>query len=166
MGARVPHPAPPPTSLPTPSRWVVPEPWLWESCFMHRTCTGHLLLRIKKMDFMVYDLYLNLKMTPLLLQLPPRLFSLRTVKLLKDWPHSLPPVSPPAGSTQTNQTLSNLAALLSSPYHILNSSAILKTMNKYPPWRQSTSTQWKFADRTECVMAVNTGSALSSGFLI
>ena len=33
---------PSPTSLPTISLCVVPEPWLWMSCFMHRTCTGHL----------------------------------------------------------------------------------------------------------------------------
>ena len=33
---------PPPASLLTPSPWVVPEHWLWVSCFMHQTCTGHL----------------------------------------------------------------------------------------------------------------------------
>ena len=33
---------PSPTSLPTPSLWVVPEHWLWVPCFMHRTCIGHL----------------------------------------------------------------------------------------------------------------------------
>ena len=33
---------PPPTSLPTPSLWVVPEHWLWVPCFMHQTYTGHL----------------------------------------------------------------------------------------------------------------------------
>ena len=67
-------------------------------------------------------------MAPLLLQLPPHLFSLRTVKLLKDWPHSPPPVSP--CWFNANQTLTNLTALLSSPYHILNSSTILKTRDK------------------------------------
>ena len=30
-----------PTSLPTPSLWVIPEYWLWLPCFMHWTCTGH-----------------------------------------------------------------------------------------------------------------------------
>ena len=30
----------PPTSLPIPSLWVVPEHGLWVPCFMHRTCTG------------------------------------------------------------------------------------------------------------------------------
>ena len=27
-------------ALPTPSLWVVPEPWLWVLCFMHWTGTG------------------------------------------------------------------------------------------------------------------------------
>ena len=39
----LPHPESPPTSLPTPSLWVVPEYWLWMPCFMHGTCTGHLV---------------------------------------------------------------------------------------------------------------------------
>ena len=33
---------PSPTPLPTISLCVVPEPWRWMSCFIHRTCTGHL----------------------------------------------------------------------------------------------------------------------------
>ena len=33
---------PAPTSLPTPSLWVVPEHQLWVPCFMHRICTGQL----------------------------------------------------------------------------------------------------------------------------
>ena len=33
---------PPLTSLPTLSVWVVPEHRLWEPCFMHGTCPGHL----------------------------------------------------------------------------------------------------------------------------
>ena len=33
----------PPTSLFTPVLWVVPEHWLCMLCFMHWTCTGHLL---------------------------------------------------------------------------------------------------------------------------
>ena len=32
---------PSPTSLPTLSLWVVPEPWLWVICFMNWSCTGH-----------------------------------------------------------------------------------------------------------------------------
>ena len=32
---------PPPTSFPTSSLWVVPEHWLWMSCFIHWTYTGH-----------------------------------------------------------------------------------------------------------------------------
>ena len=32
---------PPPTSLPTPSLWVVPEHQLWVPRFMHQTFTGH-----------------------------------------------------------------------------------------------------------------------------
>ena len=35
---------PPPTSLPTPTLWVVPENQLWVPCLMHGTCTGHLFL--------------------------------------------------------------------------------------------------------------------------
>ena len=31
---------PTPTSLPTPSLWVVSEHWLWVPCFMRRTWTG------------------------------------------------------------------------------------------------------------------------------
>ena len=31
----------PPTSLPTPSLWVITEHRLWVPCFMYRTCTGH-----------------------------------------------------------------------------------------------------------------------------
>ena len=31
-----------PTSLPTPSFWVIPEHQLWVPCFMHRTYTVHL----------------------------------------------------------------------------------------------------------------------------
>ena len=43
MGEHVyPCPEPPPTFLPTPSLWVVPEHWLWVPCFMHWICTGHL----------------------------------------------------------------------------------------------------------------------------
>ena len=43
-GIHVSHPTlnPPLTSLPTLSLWVVPEHQLWEPCFMHRTCPGHL----------------------------------------------------------------------------------------------------------------------------
>ena len=33
---------PSPTSIPTPSLWVVPEHWLWVPCYIHWTCTGHL----------------------------------------------------------------------------------------------------------------------------
>ena len=33
-----PHPETPPTSLPIPSLWLVPEHWLWVPCFMHGTC--------------------------------------------------------------------------------------------------------------------------------
>ena len=33
---------PTPTSLPTPSLWVVPDHWLCVPCFMHRACPGHL----------------------------------------------------------------------------------------------------------------------------
>ena len=33
---------PSPASLPTIPLCIVPEPWLWRPCFMHRTCTGHL----------------------------------------------------------------------------------------------------------------------------
>ena len=102
-------------------------------------------------------------MTPLLLQLPPNLFSLCTVELFKDWPHSLPPVSLPAGSTQTNQMLTNLTALLSSPYHILNSSMILKTINKIPSvapvYFYSIKVCWQ-----NRMMTINTGWALYSVF--
>ena len=43
MGVHVfPHPEPPPLSLSTASLWIVPEHWLWVSCFIHRTCIGHL----------------------------------------------------------------------------------------------------------------------------
>ena len=38
----VPHPEPPPISLPTPSLWVVPEHRLWVPCLRHQTCPGHL----------------------------------------------------------------------------------------------------------------------------
>ena len=37
-----PIPEPPPTSLPTPSLWVLLEYQLWVLCFMHQTCPGHL----------------------------------------------------------------------------------------------------------------------------
>ena len=29
-----------PASLPIPSLWVVPKPWLWVPCFMHQACTA------------------------------------------------------------------------------------------------------------------------------
>ena len=38
----VPHPEPPPPTLPIPSAWVVPVHRLWVPCFMHCTWTGHL----------------------------------------------------------------------------------------------------------------------------
>ena len=37
---RVPHPEPPPTSLPIPSLWVIPVHQPQASCIMHRTWTG------------------------------------------------------------------------------------------------------------------------------
>ena len=37
---------PPPTSLPNPTLWVVPEHQLWVRCFMHWTCTSHLFLHM------------------------------------------------------------------------------------------------------------------------
>ena len=43
MGAHVfPHSEPCSHLPPSPIPWVVPEHQLWESCFMHPTCTGHL----------------------------------------------------------------------------------------------------------------------------
>ena len=33
---------PPPTSLPKPFLWVIPEHQLWAPCFVHQTCSGHL----------------------------------------------------------------------------------------------------------------------------
>ena len=41
---RVPHPAPPPTSLPIPSLWVIPVHQPQASCILHRTWTGDLFL--------------------------------------------------------------------------------------------------------------------------
>ena len=39
---RVPHPEPPPTSLPIPSLWVIPVHQPQASCILHRTWTGDL----------------------------------------------------------------------------------------------------------------------------
>ena len=41
-----------PTSLPTPSLWVVPEHWFWVPCFTHLTCSGHLFYMWKYHKFL------------------------------------------------------------------------------------------------------------------
>ena len=41
-GCACPPPWTPPTALPLPCLWVVPEHWLWVPCLMHWTCPGHL----------------------------------------------------------------------------------------------------------------------------